>query len=274
MRKTLGNKISFGIIFTITLLFFGFPLYWMIITAFKLPVDIYTLPPKWITLTPTFKNFKVIFFEYGSWRFIRNSLIIASFSTLIAVFLGAMAAYSLTRFDIKNNDQIALWMFSLRMFPPVVTAIPLFLFFKKLGLLDSHLALILAYNTFNVPFAVWILRGFFLGIPKEFEEAARLDGCSTFGVLPRVILPLAIPGLIVTAVFCFVFSWNEFLFALILTRKNAQTITVQISQFVEGKGVLWGELSALSFITALPILIVIIFVYRHILKGFAIGEVR
>jgi multiple sugar transport system permease protein len=244
----------------------------MINTAFKEPIDIYTLPPKWIILNPTLRNFQIIFLEYGSWRFIKNSLIIASLSTVLAILLGSMAAYSLTRFKIKKRDQIALWMFSLRMFPPVITAIPLFFFFKKLALLDTHIALILSYCTFNIPFAVWILRGFFLGIPQEYEEAARIDGCTILKALFRIVIPQAFPGIVVTAVFCFVFSWNEFIFALILTRRNAQTVTVQISQFVEGKGVLWGELSSLSLIIALPVLLVIIFAHRHVLKGFAVGE--
>ena len=166
------------------------------------------------------------------------------------------------------------WILSVRMFPPIATIIPIFLLFNKLGLIDTRLGLMLLYIAFNLPFAIWIMRSFFDEIPSELDDAAMVDGCSPWQAFARIILPLAAPGLSATAIFCMMFSWNEFLFAMIISRAQTQTLPVGVMGFITQRGVLWGEMSAAATIIMTPMIIFTFLIQRYLIRGLTFGAVK
>jgi multiple sugar transport system permease protein len=255
-----------------------FPFYWMINTAFKSKGGALAIPPQWIPENPTLENFKEVItgtgMAQGGLRYAMNSLVIATASMVIALLLGTLAAYGLARWESKWSDRISMWILSTRMFPPSVTVIPVFLMFVRLGLVDTHLGLIIAYVTYNLPFVTWMMRGFFTEIPAELEDAARVDGCSNLGVLFRVSLPLVRSGLAVAGLFAFVFSWNEFLFALVLTRIRASTIPIQMASYQGVKGLIWESMMACAVITSLPGVVLAFLAQKHLVKGLSMGAVK
>ncbi|HYJ46382.1 MAG TPA: carbohydrate ABC transporter permease, partial [Pyrinomonadaceae bacterium] len=187
------------------------------------------------------------------------------------------AAYGLARFrlPLKLNTRLSLWILSTRMFPPIVTAVPLFLMMSDLRLLDTLTALIIVYTAFNLPFVVWMMRGFFNEVPRELEEAARVDGDTRLGALRRVVLPLVAPGLAATAIFCLIISWNEFLFALTLTQTDAaMTLPVGIAGRVTQYEIKWGVMSAAGVVAMVPILVFALSVQRHLVRGLSLGAVK
>ncbi|MFQ6066928.1 MAG: carbohydrate ABC transporter permease [bacterium] len=249
-----------------------FPIVWTLSTSFKTIGEYYTYPPVWIPRNPTLANYKYIIYTAGL-GYLRNSLIIAFFNTLLVLTISIPAAYGIARFRIGGGN-LSFWILSQRMFPPIAVIIPLFLLLKRVGLVDTHLGLIIVYCTFNVAFSVWLLTGFFEEFPKDMEEAAMMDGCSRTGAIMRIVLPLVAPGIVVTAIFCFIFSWNEFMFALILTREVAKTVTVQLSSFQAPTSIMWGEMSALIIIAIIPILIMALSVQRYLVRGLTLGAVK
>jgi multiple sugar transport system permease protein len=209
----------------------------------------------------------------GGLQGLRDSLIIASATTLVSVLLGALAAYSLSRFK-TGGENFSFWILSTRMFPPVAAALPLFLIFKEIKLLDSHMALIIANTIFNLPFVIWLLKGFFDELPLELEEAALIDGCSYWGAFARVALPLVTPGLVATALFSFIFAWNEFMFALLLTRRTVRTLTIIVPSLVGGHEILWGEIAAIGTIAIIPGIVLSLLLQRYLVRGLTMGAVK
>jgi multiple sugar transport system permease protein len=257
-----------------------FPFYWAIVTSFKSPGVILTKP----SLIP-FLQFKPTLFNWHNEYITRgreitgamlNSLIIAGGASLVAICLGTMTGYGLARFHFyrwKNKD-MTLWFLSQRFLPPMVTAIPFFIVMKTFHLLDTRLALILTNATFTMPFAVLITRDVFKELPIELEESAFVDGASRFGAFLRIALPLAAPAIAVAAVLCFTFSWNEFLFALILTYKNAQPITVIIAGVEHTQGVQFWMVATRLLSAILPPTILVLTVQRYIVRGLTFGAVK
>lgn len=253
------------------------PVYWAVTISLKNETDQFAVPPLWFDFKPTLAHYKDAFIERGFGNYFLTSLIIALTSTFLALTLGTFAAYALARFRLphKLGSRLSLWILSTRMFPPIVTAIPLFLLMRDLRLLDTMLSLIIVYTAFNLPFVVWMMRGFFLELPKELEEAAMVDGDSRLGALFRVILPLITPGLAATAVFCLIISWNELLFALILSQTdNAMTLPVGIAGRVTQYEIKWGVMSAAGVVAMLPILIFAMAVQRYLVRGLSLGAVK
>lgn len=208
------------------------PGYWLITISLKHEIDQFAYPPRWIDFAPTLQHYRDAFSSGSFAAYFTNSVILAAISTLAALLFGLPAAYGLARFEWRNNwnNKIADWILSTRMLPPIVTIVPLFLMLRSVGLINSLPGLAIVYTAFNLPFVVWMMRGFFEEVPREIEEAAMLDGESRLGALLRIVLPLVKPGLAATAVFCLVVAWNEFLFALILTQTNAaMTLPVGIA---------------------------------------------
>jgi multiple sugar transport system permease protein len=185
-----------------------------------------------------------------------------------------MAAYPLARLRFRGARFLGLWILSLYMMPAVAVAIPFYLFFFKLRLLDTHLAVILAHCSFLVPFGTWLLRGFLAELPRELDEAAALDGCTHLGILTRILLPNAISGVAVTATFVFVFSWNEFLFALMLTQRAAQTVPLALASMILPQATRWGELAAGSVVTLVPLFLAVFLLQRHIVRGMTLGALK
>jgi multiple sugar transport system permease protein len=254
-------------------LFFGFPILWTVLTAIK-PVDLIPrVPPIWI-FQPTLDHFRVIFSEKGLLDSLLNSLIVASASTALALLVGVPAAYAFARFRFRGKEQLAFFFLSARMTPAIAVVLPFFLISRDLGLLDTHLILILAYTTFNFGFVVWLLRGFFAEVPPEIDEAALVDGCSRAGAFVRVVLPLAAPGIAAAAIICFIFAWNEFLFALVLTSLNAKTLPVAAAGFVTDRLVLWGNLCATAVVIFVPVMIFAAVARKHLVRGMTMGAVK
>lgn len=253
------------------------PVYWMVTISLKLEVDQFAVPPKWFAFSPTLAHYRDAFVERSFGQYLVTSAIVAVASTICAMILGTLAAYALARFRLpyKLNTRVALWILSTRMFPPIVTAVPLFLLMSDLRLLDTTASLVIVYTAFNLPFVVWMMRGFFNEIPRDLEEAARVDGDSHLGALRRVVLPLAAPGLAATAVFCLIISWNEFLFALTLTQTDAaMTLPVGIAGRVTQYEIEWGVMSAAGVVAMIPILVFALFVQRYLVRGLSLGAVK
>jgi multiple sugar transport system permease protein len=254
------------------LAFFMTPIVWTVITALKPTELISSHPIVWI-FKPTLDHFRVIFLQNNILNPLLNSTIIAVVSTLGVLVTAAPASYALSRFRVPFGAQIASYFLSARMAPPVTVVLPLFLLFRSFNLIDTHAALISAYVAVNMPFAVWMLKGFFDEIPKELDEAALLDGCSRFHAFVRIVLPLTAPGLAATAIISFIFSWNEFLFAILLTNYHARTLPVAASAMMTDRMVLWGELCATAIVIYLPVVIFALVVRKYLIKGFTFGAV-
>jgi len=271
LRVDLGRVVVHIILSIITLAFL-FPLLWMFSTSIKTQAEYFTYPPVWVPAHPTLEHYRYIVSTTGL-NALRNSLIVASVNVALVMAVSIPAAYAIARFRIGGHD-FSFWVLSQRMLAPIAVVLPLFLLFSQLKLVDTHPALILGYTSFNVAFAVWLLIGFFEEFPTEIEDAGLVDGCSRWGVLFRVTLPIVAPGLVVTALFCFVFAWNEFLFALILTRQAAITIPVQLAAFQAPTKILWGEMSAFATVGILPPLVFAFLLQRYLVRGLAVGGIR
>ena len=265
------------LIVTLSLLATLAPVYWMITISFKHEIDQFAVPPKWFVFSPTLEHYTDAFIARSFGQYLVNSAIVAVSSTACALILGTLAAYALARFRLpyRLDRKLALWVLSTRMFPAIVTAVPLFLIMRDLRLLNTQLALIVVYTGFNLPFVVWMMRGFFAELPRDLEEAAMVDGDSRLGALWRVVLPLVAPGLAATAVFCLIVSWNEFLFALVLTQTDtAMTLPVGIAGRVTQYGIEWGAMSAAAVVAMIPILVFALSVQKFLVRGLSLGAVK
>lgn len=260
------------IVIALIVVVFIFPIYWMILTSIKPAHEVITYPPIFFSLHPTLDGYAEAIAARGALVF-KNSLIIAGFTTIISLLLGSLAAYSFARFRI-GGFHLPFWILSTRMMPPVAAIIPLFILMNKLGILDTPPAVIATHLILTLPFAVWMMRGFFVEIPVEMEESAMVDGCSRLTALRKIVLPLAAPGLVVTALFCFIFSWNEFMFALILTRRMATTIPVKMSGMYAAHGVLWSTMSALACLGIIPVIVLVITAQRYLVRGMTLGAIK
>lgn len=253
------------------------PVYWMLTISLKTEVDQFASPPKWFKFTPTLAHYYDAFSTRSFGRYLLTSAIVATLSTACAMVLGTMAAYGLSRFRLRGQlgRRLSLWILSTRMFPPIVTAVPLFLMMRDFRLINTISSLVIVYTALNLPFVVWMMRGFFKELPRELEEAAMVDGDSRLGALVRVILPLAAPGLAATAVFCLIVSWNEFLLALVLTQTDAaMTLPVGIAGRVTQYEIQWGVMSAAGVVAMLPILVFALTVQRYLVRGLSLGAVK
>jgi multiple sugar transport system permease protein len=258
----------------------------VLITSFKLPIAVFQGPKyfPWIDFTPTLDAWKFLLTGptsaavYRSWS---NSAILATTSAVIAVLIGGMAGYGLARFryfwpGLKwHNKDIAFWIISQRMLPPVVIILPYMIMYRILGLIDTHFGMILAYTIFSLPFAVWILRDFFEGLPVEIEESALIDGASRFQAFRSIVLPISTPGFIATFLFCLVFTWNDYLFALMLTFSKASTLPMFIAgEGTQSYGPQWWYLSALSLLSIAPMILITLLVERYITRGLVVGAIK
>ena len=291
MQLTLSQSRKVKSIITYTLLIIWtiislFPIYWVVITSIKHPIAVFQGPKyfPWIDFEPTLDAWKFLLTGptsaavYRSWR---NSAILAISSAAIAVMIGAMAGYALTRFRYywsgirwRNND-IAFWVISQRMLPAVVVILPYMIMYRIIGLIDTHPGMILAYTVFNLPFAVWILRDFFASLPVDLEESAMIDGASRYKAFRAIVLPLAAPGLIATFLFCLVFTWNDYLFALMLTFSKASTLPMFIAgEGTQSYGPQWWYLSALSLLSIAPMILITLLVERYITRGLIVGAIK
>ncbi|MCD6318547.1 carbohydrate ABC transporter permease [Candidatus Aerophobetes bacterium] len=251
-----------------------FPIFWLIITSIKMEVDIFARPPLLI-FRPTIQHYVYVLKTGFFGSYFLNSLSVALFTTFFSIIIGGLGAYSLARFKFYGDKLMAFLILSFRMLPPVALVIPMYLLARKFGLANTKLSLIIAYTAFNLPFVTWMLRSYLDNVPVEVEEASMIDGASRMSTLVRITLPLSLPGIFATAIFCFLLSWNEFIFALSLTSSpKAQTLPVAVSGFISARGIAWGELSASTFIMLLPAFLFGVFAQRYIIKGLIPGAIK
>jgi multiple sugar transport system permease protein len=307
-----------------------FPLYWLVITSFKLPIDVNSGPFyfPWIDFRPSLHAWDYIFNTLGAdvRRAYINTATVAFTSAVLTLFLGASAAYGLTRFVYKprlgaiwlfagcvlialllavlrvpiiialvtalalfflgmqtigrrfvkhlNNEDVAFWMISNRILPPVVVIIPIYLLFQNLGLLDTRTALIISYTAVNIPIAVWLMRDYFMGIPVDIEECAQIDGASRYRIFWTIVLPLAAPGLVATFLLVLVFAWNEYLLALFLSKGNSQTMPLMVAAMSGTRGTEWWYMSVVIILMILPVVVMAIILERYIEQGLIVGAVK
>ncbi len=256
-----------------------FPIYWMFVVSAKSRVELFG-SPNFIISSFFWSNYTDTLTNPSFQLYMMNSLIVASSNALLVTTLALLACYALSRYRLVGKENIFFWTITNRMAPPAVFLLPLFLLFTRafaIGgwkLYDTRTGLILLYCVFNLPFAIWTLRGIVEGIPKELDEAAFVDGANTWQVLTKVILPLARPGLAVTAILTWVFAWNEYLFAATLTSVHARTITTGLAEFVTVTGTNWGQMAATATLTLLPALLLVGLAQRHIVHGLTFGAVK
>ncbi len=273
MKKKLLDRLWKNILLIVALIFVCFPIVWAVTASFKTRLDMFSIPPI-LLFKPTLTHYREIITSRAIFKHIANSTIIAVFSTLFSVSFGSMTAYSLARFKFFGSNFLAGSLLFGRMIPPIIFVVPYFIIMRKLGLIDTHLAVIITHICFNLTFVVWLMRSFFIGIPRELEESALIDGCSQMGAFLRITLPLAGPGLATTAIFCFLYSWNEFLYAFILTQSKARTLPVLAASFVTPVGVLWGQVFSITVVVMTPMLVLGILIRKHFVKGLTLGAVK
>jgi multiple sugar transport system permease protein len=249
------------------------PILWGFLTSIKQPVDAFAVPPK-LVFEPTFEFHHAIWVEKGFWRFLVNSFVIAGLVVLISVPIGTMAAYALSRMRGLATGGLLFGLLSLRMFPHILLAIPFFVIAKTVGLIDTYAAMVLALVALNQPFTIWLMRSFFLDVPKDLDEAAWIDGCSTWQAFVLVALPVVRPGLWVTSLFSLLLAYNEFLLALVLTGPRTKTLPVAIAEY-GGEDITYWSLSAAAAIgIMLPIVLFMLLLQRHLVRGIAFGAVK
>ena len=247
-----------------------FPFLWLLQMSFRPNDDIFGYE---LMFRPTLEHYGSLWtghFPGSFW----NSVLASTASTLLALLFGVPAAYSLSRARFRARRQIALWVLASRMAPPIAFTIPFFLAYRYLGLLDTVTGLVLIYLTFNLALVIWMMQTFFDSVPRALEEAAWIDGCSVWGAFLRISLPLAAPGLAATAVLCFILSWNDFFFALILTRTQAQTAPVAIVSFIQYEGWEWGKIAAGGVLVMLPVVIFTMLVRTYLVRGLTAGGLK
>jgi len=251
---------------------FLFPVYWLFVMSVKTPEEVFASPPVWWPTDFSLENFAVLFRD-GDVVAIWNSLVIAGCSTVVAMVLGTIAAYSLARFK-TGGDNLAIWIISQRMIPPIAIAFPVFLLYAILGLVDTYLGLVALYTAFNLPYVIWMMRGYVEDVPVELEESALVDGLSRWQMLWKVVFPMVRTGLFATAVFTFIFAWNEFLFALILTRTEVITFPVQVSHYFGQQQIFWAKIGAMSVLGTLPVFVTVAMAQRLLVRGISLGAVK
>jgi multiple sugar transport system permease protein len=273
MKKNIFATSSMYSLLIIAVLLYAYPLHFAVTFALKTNADALAFPPKFI-FKPTLESFKLAFTNYGLGSGLINSLIVSFSNMALTLLIGTPAAYALSRTQFRGKGILGFWILTSRMIPPMIMVIPFFLISRAIDLYDTHILLILVYLTINLAFVVWMMKSFFDDIPIALDEAARIDGCSGFGAFWRIILPLTAPGLVSTAIFCLMFTWNEFLFSLSLTEYRAPTLPIAISRFIGYSGANWAEMCATAVTTMLPILIAAALVQKHIIKGLTGGAVK
>jgi len=252
-----------------------FPFAWIFCTALKTLGETFKLPPSWWPHQPTLENFVKIWTIQSFGRYFLNSLIISGVTTLLSIVLASLAGYGFSRFRLPGGRIAMVGVLAAQMFPGIVLLIPYFTLASRLQMLNTYPVLILAYTSFSLPFCVWMMKGFFDGIPTELDEAATIDGCSALGAFLRVVLPLSMPGVVATAIFSFLVAWNEFLFAVVLaTRETMYVVTVGIALNIGQFRIQWNELMAGAVLATVPTIILYALLERHLVRGLSAGAVK
>jgi multiple sugar transport system permease protein len=267
------RRIAFYALVIVILVPFLFVFYWMIINSFKTLVDAQAWPPKFFGFTPTLDNYRALFQDPSNpfLDFTINSLIIATGATVLGLLLGLPAAYSIARY--KQNG-LGLAILTARIMPGISFLVPLYIIFSRLGMIDTYASLIISHLIVTMPIIVWLMVGFFEDLPRELEEAARVDGAGIVGTFVRISLPLSKAGIVASAILAFIFSWNNFMFSLVLTSVNTKTLPVAVFNFMGYSSINYGAISAAAALITLPVIVLVLFVQRHIVQGLTAGGIK
>ncbi|MBI3513213.1 MAG: carbohydrate ABC transporter permease [Proteobacteria bacterium] len=278
-----AHTVAIAVAAVVLLVWTVFPFLWILLTSLKSPGDVISVPPAFV-FTPTIDNYAALVIgeqrgQYSSTRpdfprFFLNSMIISFGAVALAIAAGIPAAYALARFSFPLKNALGFVLMSFRFVPFIAFVIPLYILYQQVGLYNTHAGLILAYQLITLPFTIWMLRSFFMEIPLEIQEAAKIDGCSALGVLTRVILPLSMPGIAVTVILGFMFCWNAFNYPLMLAGRQTFPVTVGAIQFISYEQVLWGQMAAATIVAAVPQLVLSLMVQKYIVRGLTMGAVR
>lgn len=271
------NRIFLPAVVTATIILafiFLFPYIYLILTSLKPSIEAITSPPTLIPSKISFENYLKMSEYLPIGKYFLNSITASLGSTLISIFLGSMAAYGVSRYSSNISNGFLIFTLAIRMIPLISISIPVYSMIKNLGLIDTKLALILVYTSINIPFVIWMMSGFFDGIPKELDESARVDGCRRLSVFIRIILPISLPGLATTAIFAFMLSWNDFLFALLLTSTSSKTATVGISEFLTAYNLDLGPMTSAAVLFSFPIMLFSFLIQKYIVSGMTLGAVK
>ncbi|GAB4223551.1 MAG: carbohydrate ABC transporter permease [Spirochaetales bacterium] len=259
------------------LLIVGFalaPYVWTFITSITPEEDLYLSEFRYFPSNPTGTNYLRLFSRIDYGRNILDSLIVASSTMLLGLCITVPASYAFSRYRFRGRTVLLTQFLVINMFPIVLLLVPLFILMRVLGLMDTHLSLIIAYSTFTIPFSTWMLTGFFNAIPRELDEAAQIDGCNRLTTLIRVVLPVALPGISATGIYVFITAWNEFLYAAILTGSNVRTIPIALQNMIGEFQIAWGLLTAGGVVSAVPVIVLFFFIQRQLIHGMTAGAVK
>lgn len=250
-----------------------FPIFWIFSISIKTQRDAFAMPPVWF-FKPVWSNYTRIWQTAGFARAFENSVIVTIIGVLLALAVGIPAAYALNRLSFRGKKMLRIWLLIAYMFPEFLFIIPMYVLYQRLGLYDTQLGLALVYQVFVLPFAIWLLRGFFEDVPAELEDAALIDGCSRFQTLRLIYIPLTAPGIAATAILIAIWIWNELTIALALTFDAAKTVTVAVAGFRGYASIDWGGMTAASIVSIIPMLIFAAIAQRYIVEGLTLGAVK
>jgi multiple sugar transport system permease protein len=272
-KKRVGRTLNYILLALIAFICI-MPILWLVYTSFKPRILTFASPPVWLRFQPTFENYRRVIQEKNLLKPLLNSIIIVTTSTIITITVGSFASYIFSRFRRRWIRPTLFAILTTNMIPPAVVLLPIFLLARQLNLYDTRMMMILVYIAYNLAFVIWMLRSFFLEIPAEIEESALIDGCGRFGVLFRIVFPLSAPAIAATAILAFIFSWNEFIIALVLTSRHAFTLPILATGLISAKGIMWGEMTATSTFITIPEVVFIFFAQKHIVRGLTMGAVK
>ncbi len=282
-RRGLGGKRLGDLALIVIFLFFLFPIYWALTMSFKTEPDIVTWPPKFL-FHPTLDNYGVVLglkpgnaLEGTSGSVLpglEHSLVISIGALIVSLIVGVPAAYALARYKFRGRESIAFTFLSFRFAPELLIIIPLFVVFRNLSLYDTYTGMIWVYQLITLPLIIWILRGYFEDVPREVEEASKVDGCSWWGTFRHVAVPLAAPGIAAASLLAFIYAWNNFIFVLILGGANTSTITLSALGFLSSQQSVYGQMAAAVMVGVVPILILALYAQRYLVRGLSLGAVK
>lgn len=273
-RAMVGSAVAY-VVSLLLVVFIGFPLLWMLVSSFKPAEQLFVSPPRLLPSTLTLDWYRNVMLQSDAPTYFRNSLVIGVATTAICLSIGTLAAYGATRFEFPGKRVFLIGALLSYVFPAIVLFVPIYMIINSLGLIDTLAGVVIAHTILTFPFALWMLRSFFIAIPREIDEAAWVDGASYFMTFVAIILPLALPGVFSVGVFVFVLSWNEYLFAgVLITSGSLKTIPVGISEFITSFDVRWGEIMAMGALATMPVIALFLSVQRFFLRGVIAGAIK
>jgi ABC-type glycerol-3-phosphate transport system permease component len=273
-KKSALEQATLSTLTIVVFVLFMLPIFWLMTTAFKFGRESFAIPPKWLSFDFTLRNFEAVLANSNTGRYLLNSIIISSGAVVFSLLLGVPAGYAIARSRSRLLNLSSYFFLLLMMVPPVAMLIPFYLIMRDLHLLGTYLSLIILDTVFDAAFVVWMMRSYFADVPIEMEEAALVDGASHFRAFLSVALPLSMPGVVASALYVFIFSWNDFLFALMLTSPRTKTIPLGILASFSAVEISWGTMAVLSLFAILPALIVSLFLNRYFIQGATMGATK